>query len=280
MKRLIEASMEVMYEKKMPFTYLMPVKEGIYLPFDFRVVYEQAVWNQQLLDMQSEEREKDEESTKGNYQFLILETDETDRIKDLVSFTNKSISHNYDIFVKRDSYYYERLIKEMKSSEGEVFLVYKENTLIGYLSYMAEEFIYITELIAYREDERQVFRLFLDYISAEDHLKNKKIFKKKEGSQKTVIMARIINLCEFVKTLRTKTPLSFVADIRDPIIEENQGKFLIEIDEDGGSIDKTSKEPDMSITIADLTSLFFGQVDKKDLGKIKFYANTFINDVV
>lgn len=286
MKRLIEASLETMYNKKMPFTYLMPVKESIYLPFDFRIVYEQALWNQQLIDIKDKEKSK---SDKSNYKMLVLETEDRRRINDLVSFTNMLLSLEHEIFVKRDAHYYKRLINEMRSSEGEVLLCYKQKTPIGYLSYMAEEAIYITELISYKEDEEELFKMFLDYIASNEDLKDKKIFKKKKGSQKTAIMVRIINLQEFVKMLTAKTYVSFIADIIDPIIENNQGRFLIEIDKDGGHMEPTSKEADMSINIADLTSLFFAKLNGEELDelltqekleKINFYKKTFINDVV
>ncbi len=263
MKRLIEASMEEMYNKKMPFTYLMPVKESIYLPFDFRVVYEQPLWNQQLIDISNEKKYSSE---KNDYKILVLETEDTNRIKDLVSFTNKLLSHKHEVYVKRDDHYYIRLINEMRSSEGEVLIVYKHNTPIAYLSYMAEEAIYITELISHKEDEKRTLAMFLDYISSNAHLKHKKIFEKKKGSQKTAIMVRIIHLHEFIKMLSTKDYVSFVADITDPIIENNQGRFLIEIDKDGGNMEASNKEADIFVSIAELVQLLF--------------AETFINDVV
>ena len=280
MKRLIEASMETMYNKKMPFTYLMPVKESIYLPFDFSVIYEQPLWNHQLIDIKNEEKSKRDKSDQSDYKILVLETDDTTKINNLVSFTNKLLYNEYEIFVKRDTHYYKRLINEMRSSEGEVLVCYKHNIPVGYLSYMAEEAIYITELISYKEDEKELFRMFLDYISSNEHLKDKKIFKKKKGSQETVIMVRIINLQEFIKILTAKTYVSFVVDITDPIIENNQGRFLIEIDKGGGHIEPTSKEPDMFINIADLAKLFFGKLIEEKLETINFYNKTFINDVV
>lgn len=38
MRKLLIAAMQQMYNQKVPFTYLMPAKEEIYLPFDFRIV--------------------------------------------------------------------------------------------------------------------------------------------------------------------------------------------------------------------------------------------------
>ncbi|HHX55630.1 MAG TPA: hypothetical protein GX705_04705, partial [Clostridiales bacterium] len=46
----------------------------------------------------------------------------------------------------------------------------------------------------------------------------------------------------------------------------NQGRFLIEVDKDGGKIEATDKEAEIVISIANLVKLLFGE--------------TFINDVV
>ena len=41
MASLLKKSLEDMYQAGEAFTFLMPASESIYLPFDFRTVYEQ-----------------------------------------------------------------------------------------------------------------------------------------------------------------------------------------------------------------------------------------------
>ena len=41
MRELLVRTMEEMYRKKEPFTFLMPAAKEIYLPYDFRFIYEQ-----------------------------------------------------------------------------------------------------------------------------------------------------------------------------------------------------------------------------------------------
>ena len=43
MGALLRECMQEMYSKKVPFTFLMPAAEAIYLPYDFRYIYNQAV---------------------------------------------------------------------------------------------------------------------------------------------------------------------------------------------------------------------------------------------
>src|SRR5699024_1820467 len=110
-----------MYDKNMPFTYLMPAKESIYLPFDFRTVYEKESWNS-LLRKASEKAKKEEKeeglraasTTDSGFKVLVLKDKDRKRIQELVTFTNQLLDQEEDVFVKRSPYYYKRLIQEMK----------------------------------------------------------------------------------------------------------------------------------------------------------------------
>lgn len=294
MCNLLSASMGQMYDDKMPFTYLMPAKESIYLPFDFRIVYEQDFWNDKLIQVQTN-RDKKNIDTK-TFKVMALDENDTNKIDELVSFTKKYLTNEYDVFVKPTPYYYKRLINEMKSSNGEVLLCYDQGELIGYLSYMAEQAVYITELIANREKEQEVIREIWDYLAS---ITQTSIFRRKQGSQITGIMTRVVNLKEFIKNLRANSPISLVLEITDPIIKQNQGRFLVSIDDASGSIKKTRKKADLVIDIADLAKMFFGKLKEEELdklllqikeseaqeikaklGKVSFYESLFINDVV
>ncbi|NLJ90533.1 MAG: GNAT family N-acetyltransferase [Clostridiales bacterium] len=301
MSKLLFAALGQMNNEKMPFTYLMPAKESIYLPFDFRIVYEQTYWNNKLI--QAKVREDEIRTGKrlvaastSDIRVIALEEDDKEKIEDLVSFTNKFLASEYDVFVKRSPYYYKRLINEMKSSAGGLLLCYEDNDLIGYLAYMAEEAVYITEFIGLDQREEEVFLQVWYYLASVTDLG---IYRRREGSQVPAIMTRIVNLEEFVRRLTSKESLNLILEVDDPIIKENTGRFLISINEFGGSIKTTSKEPDLVIDIGDLTDLFFNRLEedkldrllsasdkskisdiKSKLDQISFYDSLFINDVV
>ena len=321
MNKLLQASMEQMYKEEMPFTYLMPAKESIYLPFDFRIVYEQEAWNDKLsqarikvikeerIDVRAASMDDSEIlraasiDDENDYKIVVLETYDIERINELVSFTNELLANEHDIYAKRNPYYYERLINEMRSASGEVILCYDKDELIGFASYMAEEAIYITEFMTYGDSggiandivhgiEEDVLKAFWKYFSSVTDLD---IFKKKQGSQITAIMVRIINLESFVKMFNSNSPVSLVFDIKDPIIASNQGRFLLGVDKDKGKIERSNSNPDISIDIADLARLFFGKLKeneldrlilkdrdlvKKQLAEINIIDSLFINDVI
>lgn len=321
MNKLLQASMEQMYKEEMPFTYLMPAKESIYLPFDFRIVYEQEAWNDKLrqarikvikeerIDVRAASMDDSEIlraasiDDENDYKIVVLETYDIERINELVEFTNELLANEHDIYAKRRPYYYERLINEMRSASGEVILCYDKDELIGFASYMAEEAIYITEFMTYGDSggiandivhgiEEDVLKAFWKYFSSVTDLD---IFKKKQGSQITAIMVRIINLESFVKMFNSNSPVSLVFDIKDPIIASNQGRFLLGVDKDKGNIERSNSNPDISIDIADLARLFFGKLEeneldrlilkdrdlvKKQLAQINIIDSLFINDVI
>lgn len=307
MAKLLEAAMKEMCTQGNPFTYLMPAKESIYLPFDFRIVYEQDFWNDKLIQVKNQIEEEEDASryervsvaeneqfkaaslTVAKYNVLRIEPSDSKNIEKLVSFTNNLLENKYDVFVKRTPYYYERLINEMRSSDGEVLLLFADDELIGYLSYTAENYIYITEFITSQE-EQDALKAFWTYLWPIYKLN---VFKRKPESQITAIMTRIINLKTFVGMLKSKRPISIVLEVSDPIVKENQGRFIININENGGNIVETKESPDLLINIGDLTKLFFGKLDNEDLGKclinpsvkekineINFLDGVFINDIV
>lgn len=294
MKTLLETAINQMYKQNMPFTYLMPAKESIYLPFGFRIVYNQEKWNQNIREIIG--KSEDNSETK-NYEdkisIILLGNEDTERIDELVSFSNKILSENYDVFVKRNAQYYKRLIHEMMSTSGEVELIYKGNELIGYVSYMAESSIYITECLYAPKDEEIVMKLIASYGLTVNQVERSKEIKASLNSP--AIMARIIHWDSFIQNVTAKDNISLVVKVIDPIIEENNGVYTLNFSNNGCVTMKTDQTPEISADISDLTKLFFGKLDSSDfdviclgdkeymnekIKKINMYQNVFINDVV
>lgn len=57
MRKLLKAAMQQMYAQEVPFTYLMPAKEEIYLPFDFRIVTTQKIMSIPLYEIAMRDEE-------------------------------------------------------------------------------------------------------------------------------------------------------------------------------------------------------------------------------
>jgi len=296
MRILLEASLHDMYQEHMPFTYLMPAAEAIYLPFGFRIVYEQEPWNQLL----SEDRQKltqmdiSHKSVSDSLNIVTLETRDREKLEDLVAFSNQQLSQKYDVYTERTQYYYKRLVYEMKSTGGEVLLCYRKEKLVGYASYMAEGDIYITECIYCLGEKEAV----MDGISkfTEKAINWDSRIDKKEDHNIPTIMARIVDWKSFVQNISASEEINIIMEVKDPIIEDNNGVYSLQFTKQGCEVTRTKKEPEVSADIADLSRLFFGRIERADLLKIVYggdkinirsklekiysYKKVFINEVV
>lgn len=276
MKILLEEALKQMYEDKMEFTYLMPASEDIYHPFDFRVVYEQEPWNDQVLNYQRKQISdtKANNERESSLDIVILEETDQNRLNELVQFTNAVLAKQTDIYVERYTYYYIRLLKEMHSCYGEVLLLYEQGKLVGYVSYMAEEKIYITEMI-YLPDKREiVMQAVSDYF---ENILKKSIFQREIDAQKPSIMARIVNWNTFVENMTATQDMELIIKVTDPILEQNDGVYSLQFTNQGCTCRLSHMQPEMHATIADLNLLFFGKIDRNSLAGLINNGNTSIS---
>lgn len=112
MASLLKESLHKMYEKREPFTFLMPAREGIYLPHGFRTVYEQE--HPYALKQKEGSR--------------IAETDD---VKKLADYAERELSQHFDVYAKRTPEYYARLMKEYGSDGGKLAVFEEENEITG-----------------------------------------------------------------------------------------------------------------------------------------------------
>lgn len=107
MAALLRKALKDMYEEGETFTFLMPAAEGIYLPHDFRTVYEQE---RRYYEKEQKERLESYEPLK-----------ESD-CQDMADAANRYLSGAYQVFAVRDRAYYERLMKEYGSDGGRLMV--------------------------------------------------------------------------------------------------------------------------------------------------------------
>lgn len=94
------------------------------------------------------------------------------------------------------------------------------------------------------------------------------------------------------ESLRPRTTFSFTVEVTDPILEENNRRFLLESDGTKIAVSTAAKEndTDRQISIAALTQILFGwvpyteeklpEVLQKDLNKIEPADGVFLNEIV
>lgn len=115
MAALMKRALLDMYQAGETFTFLMPAAEAIYLPHDFRMVYEQEV----------REYEPEEKMPEGMEVMPAV----SDDCQVLAEWANAQLSQRYQVYARRDERYYERLIKECESEGGELMLYRKHGEL-------------------------------------------------------------------------------------------------------------------------------------------------------
>ena len=170
MKRLILASLGDMYERREPFTFLMPAAEAIYYPFGFRYMSIRrtadlkkssllnrceddgagcmaAAEEKGRLRCAVVEGEKDRlrcavvEGEKDRLRCAAAEG-EKDRLRcvaagpedlDALSvFSSQYMEDTYEIYAVRSRHYFERLLKEQECEGGRIVLIKDGSGLAGY----------------------------------------------------------------------------------------------------------------------------------------------------
>ncbi len=102
MAALLNQSLKDMYREGRSFTFLMPAAESIYLPYDFRTVYEQ-------------QKRYYEEG--ADYPYPMKSVAEGD-CTELSAAAERYLEENFQVYVRRDEAYYRRLLKEYAGDGG------------------------------------------------------------------------------------------------------------------------------------------------------------------
>ena len=293
MGALLQASLKKMYDRKETFTFLMPAAESIYHPYDFRYIYRQRGGKV----CGSKERSVFHE-LQGNI-YEMREASEKDCRK-LAEFAEEILRESYQVVAVRTEQYYRRMLAEQKSEHGGIGMIEKNGKLVGSFFFAKEETYEIREPLLKKGEEealpQAVFWLtkgneaiFCDGWNLDVHNIKKSVTEERD---RPLIMARLLYLPGFFESLRPRTTFSFTVEVTDPILEENNRRFLLESDGTKIAVSTASKEndTDRQISIAALTQILFGwvpyteeklpEVLQKDLNKIEPADGVFLNEIV
>lgn len=254
MGALLKKAMQVMHDRKEPFTFLMPAAEAIYYPYDFRYVYSR---NQGRITGRN-----------MRYEDIIIQNVEEKDCEEIAVFANQRLER-YGVTTSRDKMYYQTLIAEQRSEAGQVVMIRRGEQLRGIFCYARGEAIEIREPLFYEES---------DFLHAIYLLKGNETEEVKcigYGDEKQpIIMARIIHLESFLKNIPIIENTDMFIRVEDKFIAENNGVFHLVGTKENGII-KVEKCNDYSgvckkVTIAELTTEIFG----------KYFPEVFLNEVV
>lgn len=286
MGKLLVKSMLDMYGKKEPFTFLMPVAEAIYTPYDFRFVYGQV--------------QNEEYGVEGPLSVCLQDASISDTGA-MAEFFNENFSKQFQVCTVRDERYYQTMIFEQASENGGIKLLKKDNRIVGMYAYAKEgQAVEIREPLYLPDFEEEFCKSI--YILREAAEKPAKVFadRQKEGSKKVpVIMVRILNIEVLLNALKVKNGeqihCSFA--VLDAIITKNSRVWRLTNAEEDNSIHAAETEDSEGVlTIGALTSFLFGyktldeisseedvflpELLKKELNKIELLKKVFLNEIV
>lgn len=120
MRQILNYTLQVMTDRREPFTFLMPAKETIYTPFGFEFVYEQR-------------QGKVTGKSSDDSTIEIVSATEDD-CQDVADFANQNLQ-KYDIVTWRNASYYQTLLLELASEDGGILLMKRNGRIEGVFCY-------------------------------------------------------------------------------------------------------------------------------------------------
>lgn len=251
MDRLLQKALNSMKEEGIPFTFLMPAREEIYLPYDFRYIYDKEEYTCLVMPTFQSLKNEMNGMALNVYQGEEYELADINKAGELADFAAEILKQRYTMYASRNEDYYKRWIKELKAQDGGISIFREDKEIKSYY--------------AFGQDGNK--------IEIQEVLK-KDISLSQMGLQKNktkpLIMARILNINKIAPFIRAKTPFSLKIYIKDSVIKENNGLFLWEVGRKGSFFKKLGGgaiqaaelfeegNPDWTVSIGELGQFIFG----------------------
>ncbi|MBQ7795191.1 MAG: GNAT family N-acetyltransferase [Lachnospiraceae bacterium] len=225
MRSLMLAMLRDMQEEHQPFTFLMPSRESLYTPYDFRFVYDKTRWVLRY--------NKDIKRTPYKAGTLT---------EDLAQWQTAWLKRQYDVFAIRDEAYIERMDKELASEGGECRLIYDDDWFVGMESEWGlkeREMRYLYTGERYRSEAGTKPAIMARIVCLPEFIKHIRL---KEDCPHDKLILEI--------------------GVNDLFIPQNQGAWLWRISKTGSELTQESRfisKGKMAVfTIAELTEWLFG----------------------
>lgn len=247
MRRLLERMMREMREERMPFCFLMPADEAIYRPFDFVYIFDQP------------QRELVQAASLSVRPLLPWRRSVGGDgwLAELAGWMERWLKNRYQVYAVRDEAYLQRLLKELASEAGTFDVLYHEGAMAGIRCEWGLE----------KREQRL--------------LMTEPCYSRETETARPAIMARIICLEEFVKAIRLRESapveeFKILLEVEDSLIAENRGLWRWNLNREMSWVERCGKDdgkafgegavpddgqavnPDLRITIAELTGWLFG----------------------
>lgn len=256
MNQLLSYSLNKAAESK-DIVFLSPINPEIYKNLGFGYMSSLETYTISITELPNYKIDKNIEIKK------VTE----DEFSELVYIYNTKMA-NYFGYLVRDEKYYERIKKEIENEGGTLYIFYKDNQPVAYISlYFKENEIFMREFIYLNvEVSKTIFaflKSFKEYYSSlvikaprgsniDFVISNQLSIKK---SETPFIMGRVLNVKNILALLNIKG-YQLKIKITDSLIEMNDGVFLLKED---GTIEKVKSETwDLNMDISEFCSLAMG----------------------
>lgn len=225
MREILLCMLRDMYREGMPFCFLMPADRRIYEPFQFTYIFDQPQWSVK--------------DRAGLTEASCREDGEN--LKEAADFADRWLRERFEVFCIRDEAYMDMFLKEIESEAGTLKLLRQQGELVGIQSEWGLDKRVPRELLC------------------------QEAYLEETGEPKPAIMARIVNLKEFLSVISLREEcrsrqMSVLIEVEDPIIGENQGRFIWHLDKSGSRIEPAKENcgKPFTITVERLTGWLFG----------------------
>lgn len=254
MTQLLQRTFSDCHAQRIPLIYLMPADEAIYTPFQFAYMYSQYV-EKKMNTLSLSIRNADAAIVKNITAHPVSAESERQQLAD---WSNSLLSRHYDVFTRRDAYYFERLQMENQADGGDLLVLYVKDKQIGYVSYACEEIMEIREIYcepewrsavgqwilrAFRDKEGELLPLVQEPFTADgaDDVC---------GIKRPIIMGRITDAAEWIKCMPVRNiSLNIAIRIIDRWIPENDGTWDWQISPESSSFERTDRPWDICLDI-------------------------------
>lgn len=234
MRALLTDMLADMYQEGRQFCFLMPADSAIYRPFDFTYIFDQPHWKLKAgTDIEKEP-------------YDLVKGSEHHPVQEIADWMNMWLHDRYEVYAFRDQEYIQTLLKELISEEGELNLLYNADRLVG-----------IECLWGLEQREQRAFLC-------------EKAYCEEEKPATPAIMARIVNLQNFIKVIRLKKgcgkeEMTVRLSVEDRLCEGNQGTWLWHLTPTGSVLERVENDGagaetagSLQISIQELTAWLFG----------------------
>lgn len=211
MTSLFQKIFSDLWKRKVPFAFLMPAKESIYRPMGFRFISQQNRVEIPVKDCLRSQR-------------LTVRPASWADIPDLTWISKRLLKGTY---AKRTEQYYERMLLEQESQDGDIAILEKDGMICGWF-YVSEEngVPMVRETVVEKQWEGLLLPSIAECYRFDEKIQIHGFFADLGGEAYPMMMGRIVDLAAYVSLVQERIPEGFSFTITDPVIQENQGSYV------------------------------------------------------